>query len=139
MAETAVTKRIVLRFPKRLVEEPIVYRLIKDYDLVMNILKAYVTPNEEGLLVIELQGADDRFAAGIEYLKNKGVLVEPLSKDVKRNDARCTHCGACVAICPASALTVDDDTKQIIFADEKCIACELCVPACPVGAMEVHF
>lgn len=138
MART-VTKRIVVRFPKRLVEEPIVYRLIKDYDLVMNILKASVTPDEEGFLVMELQGDADKFEEGINYLKEKGVLVEPLSKDVKRNEVRCTHCGACVTICPASALVVDKESRKIIFSDEKCIACELCVPACPVGAMEVHF
>lgn len=33
-------RRLVLTFPPRLVEEPITYRLIKDYDLVVNILKA---------------------------------------------------------------------------------------------------
>ena len=46
----AVTKRIVLRFPKRMVERPIIYRLVKDYDLEFNILKASITPEQEGLL-----------------------------------------------------------------------------------------
>jgi ABC-type methionine transport system ATPase subunit len=48
----AVTKKIVLRFPKRLVDRPIVYRLVKDFDLEFNILKASVTPEQEGLLVL---------------------------------------------------------------------------------------
>ena len=28
-----VSKRVVLRFPKRLTDRPIIYRLVKDYDL----------------------------------------------------------------------------------------------------------
>ena len=41
------SERIVLHFPHRLVDQPIVYKLIKDYDLQFNILKAYVTPREK--------------------------------------------------------------------------------------------
>lgn len=134
-----VTQRIVLRFPQRLVEEPIVYRLIKDYDLVMNILKAYVTPKEEGLMVVELRGEKRNFEDGLKYLRDTGILVEPLSRDVRRNDERCTHCGACVTICPVGALKVDAKTEKVEFLDKKCIACEICVSACPVRAMEVHF
>jgi len=54
-------KRIVLHFPSRLVDQPIVYRMVKDFDLQFNILKAYVTPREEGLLVLELSGEDKNF------------------------------------------------------------------------------
>ena len=52
----AVTKRIVLRFPKRMVDRPIIYRLVKDFDLEFNILKASITPEQEGLMVLELKG-----------------------------------------------------------------------------------
>jgi len=41
-----VSKRIVLHFPKRLVDRPIVSRLVKDYDLEFKILKALVTTEE---------------------------------------------------------------------------------------------
>jgi L-aspartate semialdehyde sulfurtransferase ferredoxin len=134
-----VTKRLVLHFPDRLVDRPIVYKLIKDYDLVMNILKASITPNEEGFMVIELIGDKDNFAAGIKYLEESAVVIDPIGRDVKRNDERCTSCGACVTICPTDALSVDKVTRQVIFTDEKCIACEICVKTCPLGAMEVHF
>ena len=40
----AISKRIVLHFPKRLVDRPIVSRLVKDYNLDFNILKALITP-----------------------------------------------------------------------------------------------
>ena len=49
-----MTKKIVLRFPQNLVDQPIICRLVKDFDLEFNILRASVTPEEEGLLVLEL-------------------------------------------------------------------------------------
>lgn len=134
-----VAKRIVLHFPQKLVDQPIVYRLVKDYDLEFNILKASVTPEEEGLLVLELKGQDKDYNGGVGYLKEVGVKVQPLSRDVKRNEKRCTECSVCVPICPTDALVVDPLTRKVKFYNEKCIACELCIKACPVRAMEVHF
>ena len=67
-----VSKRIVLHFPRRLVDRPIVYRLIKDFDLEFNILKASVTPDEEGLMVIELSGEQNNYDSGIRYLMETG-------------------------------------------------------------------
>jgi len=139
MKEKNGKRRIVLHFPHRLVDQPIVYRLVKEHDLVFNILKAYVTPQEEGLMVIELIGDDQKCEQGIKYLKSCGVRIQPLSQDVRRNETKCTDCGACVPICPTGALVVDQITKKVLFYDNKCIACELCVRACPTRAMEVRF
>jgi len=134
-----ISKRIVLHFPNRLVDQPIVYRLVKEYDLQFNILKAYVTPQEEGLMVLELSGEDEKFNQGIQYLESCGVRIQPLSQDVIRNETKCTDCGVCVPICPTDALVVDPITRKVLFYDNKCIACELCVKICPTRAMEVHF
>jgi len=134
-----ISKRIVLHFPHRLVDQPIVYKLVKDYDLQFNILKAYVTPQEEGLMILELTGKDENFNKGIEYLSSCGVKIQPLSQDVIRNEVKCTDCGVCVPICPTGALVVDPLTRKVHFYDNKCIACELCVKVCPTRAMEVHF
>jgi ferredoxin len=134
-----VSKKIVLHFPKRLVERPIVSRLIKDYDLDFNILKALVTPEEEGLLVLELSGEQQEYDKGIRYLTKTGVKIQSLSQDVLRNEERCTHCGACVAICPSDAFELDPVTRRVNFYNEKCVACGLCIKACPPRAMEVHF
>ncbi len=134
-----ISKRIVLHFPHRLVDQPIVYKLVKDHELQFNILKAYVTPQEEGLMVLELTGEKENFDKGIEYLQSCGVRIQPLSQDVIRNEAKCTDCGVCVPICPTGALVVDQHSRKVYFYDNKCIACELCVKACPTRAMEVHF
>ena len=134
-----ISKRIVLHFPHRLVDQPIVYKLVKDYNLKFNILKAYVTPQEEGLMVLELSGEKTEFNRGIEYLVSCGVKIQPLSQDVIRTEAKCTDCGVCVPICPTGALAVDPITRKVHFYDNKCIACELCVKVCPTRAMEIHF
>ena len=134
-----VSKRIVLHFPHRLVNQPIVYKLVKEYDLQFNILKAFVTPEEEGIMVLELIGKRDNFDKGIEYLKSCGVKMQPLSQDVVRNEEKCTHCGVCVPVCPTEALILDKQTRKIKFDNKKCIACELCVKICPPRAMEIHF
>ncbi|MDY6917720.1 MAG: 4Fe-4S binding protein [Chloroflexota bacterium] len=135
----AISKRVVLHFPPRLVEQPIIYRLVKDYNLVLNILKASVTPKEEGLLIVELAGSRKDYDKGIKYLTEAGVWIQSLGQNIMRNDARCTHCGACVAICPTGALSLDPKTRMVNFDEDKCTACELCVLACPPRAMEVHL
>ena len=135
----AVSKRIVLRFPRRLVDRPIVYRLIKDYNLEFNILKASVTPEEEGLMVLELKGKQEDYDKGINYLTKSGVKIQSLSQDVVRNEERCTHCGVCITICPTGAFEVEPLTRRVNFYNERCLACGLCIKACPPRAMELHF
>ena len=134
-----IRKRIVLSFPQRLVEQPVVYKLVKDYDLELNILKAQIDPEEGGLLVLELSGEEKNYEEGIQFITEIGIKVQPLSKDIIRNDKRCSHCGVCVPICPAGAFTVENVTREINFNDSKCIACGLCVKICPLRAMEISF
>ena len=135
----AISKRIVLHFPRRLVERSIVSRLVRDYNLDFNILKASVTPDEEGLMVLELSGNQGDYDKGIRYLTEAGVRIQSLSQDVIRNERRCTHCGACVTVCPTGAFKLDEATWEINFYGEKCMACGLCIKACPPRAMELHF
>jgi ferredoxin len=134
-----VSKRVVLHFPRSLVEQPIIYRLVRDYDLMFNILKASVTPKEEGLLVLELSGEEEDYEKGVRYLAEVGVEIQSLSRDVYRDEVRCTHCGACITICPTHAFDLEPLTRKVNFLDEKCIACGLCIKACPPRAMEIRI
>lgn len=134
-----ISRKIVLRFPVRLVDKPMIYRLVKDFDLEFNILKASVTPKEEGLLVMELTGDRESYDKGIRFLADSGVEVQPLTQDIARQEERCTHCGLCVTVCPVAAFYVDPVSRRIDFIESKCIACGLCIKTCPLRAMEVRL
>ena len=131
------SKKIVLTFPQVQVNKPIVYHLIKDFGLVFNILDADITAEEEGVMTLEISGSEDTIKKGMEFLKDNGVIVKPLKTEVKWSEKKCTHCGACVTICPTGAIEIDRNTMKISFDKEKCISCELCVKPCPVRAFEV--
>jgi len=134
-----VAKTFVLHFPPSLINKPIIYRLVKDYDLEFNILKASVSPNEEGRLVMALSGERKKQDEAVNFLKEAGVNIQPLEKDITRLETRCTHCGVCVTVCPTNAFAIDPTTRRIVFTGDKCIACELCLPSCPVRAMEMRL
>lgn len=91
-----VSRRIVLHFPASLTGQPIVYRLARDYGLEFNIIKASVSPEEEGLMVLEVRGDEQGVEAGMKYLSEKGVMIEPFSQRVVLREERCIHCGLCV-------------------------------------------
>ena len=133
------SRKIVLRFPSDLIDQPIVYRLIKDYNLSFNILKASITPKKEGLLVLELTGKKEDYRKGIDFLSRLKIKIQPLSKDVRRDEDKCTHCGVCIDICPTQAFVLDPKTREVKFNKDKCIACELCIKICPPRAMKVSF
>ncbi len=132
-----VSKKIVLYFTKATWDKPIVYRLVKDYDLVFNILKAQLLPRQESYMVMELSGPQANYRKGIRYLKECGITVKPVDKDIQRDEERCYHCGACIAICTTHALHMDPETKEIRFDNKLCTGCGLCMPICPTRAMQV--
>ena len=102
-------------------------------------MRARITPREEGRLVLEITGKKASIEAGFKYLSEIGVEVQSLAQDVKWHEDRCTHCTACISVCPSKALDVDRKTMVVAFDRDKCIACENCIPVCPYQAMEILF
>ncbi len=129
----------VLRFPKETSDKPIICKLVKQYDVEFNILKATILPHDEGLMVLELMGHKARIKEALNYLKGFGVAIESVSTIIRRDDDKCFQCGACTGICPASALYIHRPDMAVIFDADKCTGCGLCVPVCPVRAMEVSL
>ena len=130
-------KRIVLRFGTDISVKPIVYRLVKDYDLVVNIVKADVNPQKEGTMILEVTG--DQSEEGLSYLRNIGVSVQALNQEIVRNEEKCVMCGACTGICPTSALYMERPSMEVRFDGDQCVFCQLCVKVCPMRAMEVRL
>jgi L-aspartate semialdehyde sulfurtransferase ferredoxin len=73
--------RVRLTFPSALIQEPIVYRLVKDFDIVINIRRAEVKA-DHGWIALELEGDEGALERGIRWLKDRGVQVDPIERDV---------------------------------------------------------
>jgi len=132
-------KKVVLNFPPHLIDQPIMYRLVKDFDLMVNILRARITPNEWGRMVVELSGDGGQLEEGLNFLAEMGVGVEPLAKEIRWLEERCVQCTACIAPCPTHALGLDRSNMTVSFDRELCIACELCLNSCAYRAIEMSF
>lgn len=129
------SKILILRFPRTEVRKPIVCYLVKDYDLIFNILNAAILPRKEGVMVLELTGTRKNFKEGVKFLKSQGVQVQNASQEVKRDMNKCTQCGACTAVCPTGALHIIRPEMAVEFDETLCSVCELCIPVCPSRAM----
>ncbi|HAA90753.1 MAG: Putative ech hydrogenase subunit F [Thermoanaerobacterales bacterium 50_218] len=53
------------------------------------------------------------------------------------DDEKCTLCGGCARRCPAAAIEIDKEKKELIFYPGRCIICEVCAENCPRGAITV--
>jgi ABC-type methionine transport system ATPase subunit len=76
-----VRERVYLTFPKNLIKEPVLSMLAKQFEVVFNIRGSTVTA-EMGLVAIEVDGNRREVEKAIGWLKNKGVTVEPIGKNV---------------------------------------------------------
>jgi ABC-type methionine transport system ATPase subunit len=73
--------RARLTFPARLVQEPILYRLVKDFDILIDIRRADVKA-EWGWVMLEMEAQDATLERGVKWLKEQGVQVDPIERDV---------------------------------------------------------
>ncbi len=134
------TKRLMLSFPKSESEKPIVYHLVKDYDLVINIFRAKVTPEEYGYLVLDVSGTEENIRHGMDYVRTFNVQINESGVGVTRDTQKCTHCGNCLAHCPTKALRITDQkTRAVEFFPNDCVECLACVQNCPYGACSSLF
>jgi ABC-type methionine transport system ATPase subunit len=70
------TRRVTLVFPQDRVQEPVVFTMAKQFNIMPNIRRARVTETV-GEMTLELEGSEADLAAGIKYLESRGVKVEP--------------------------------------------------------------
>ena len=58
-----------------------IYQMAKEFNVVPNIRRAKVTETV-GEVTLELEGDDAKLEQGIQFLRGKGVKVEPVTGDV---------------------------------------------------------
>jgi ferredoxin len=129
----------VLTFPPEQVEKPVTYHLVKDFDLVTNIMRAEIEPPEIGRMLVELVGEKEAIESGLGWLESQGVSVEDAARDIVLRAEECVHCGACTAVCLPDALTIDPETKELVFDKSLCTFCRACVPSCPLNLFSIAF
>ena len=76
-----IRERYYLSYPRTLIKEPILYQLVKKFDLVFNNRGASVS-EEMGLVALEFEGTRDQIERAIGWLRQTGVTVEPIEKNV---------------------------------------------------------
>ncbi|MBU4194193.1 MAG: 4Fe-4S binding protein [Actinomycetia bacterium] len=132
-------RRLVLTFPPEVVERPVISLMVKEFDVITNILRAEVHEGEIGRMMVELEGEGRNLKDGVQYLKDQGVGVEEAIKDIVLDESLCTSCGACTAVCLPGALKVEAPDWELVLDKDRCILCGLCVDACPLQLIKVLF
>jgi ABC-type methionine transport system ATPase subunit len=77
------SRRCWFTFPTRTqVEQPIIWQMSRKFpDVSFDIRQADVK-NEIGIMAVLLSGKEQEVTAAIEFLRSKGVTVEPIEKSV---------------------------------------------------------
>ena len=73
--------RLFVSFPEELVERPMIYELVKRFDVIPNLRRANVETHS-GWMILELSGAPAARDAAIEYLEGLGCTVNRMEGDV---------------------------------------------------------
>ena len=73
--------RLFVSFPEELVERPMIYEIVKRFDVIPNLRCANVEPHS-GWMIMELSGAHDARDAAIAYLEGLGCTVNRMEGDV---------------------------------------------------------
>ena len=131
-------KKILLSFKSSLTGKPFSYNLIKEFNLEINILKASIDYNIEGLLLLEVQGIDKNIQKGIQYLIDNGVSVNTIENPINIDKNECVQCGTCIAACSVNALSMNTDF-ELEYDGNLCMECMLCLKACPLRAIKSNL
>lgn len=126
--------RVMLRFTKGNVEEPVTSQVILEQGVPVNILSAHMN-QLGGEILAEI--ATEHAERVIKAFRDKGVTVD-VRKRIEKDPDKCIDCGGCIAICPADAYSFNEN-YDVIINEEKClgITCGLCLDTCTQRAIRL--
>ena len=69
-----------LIFPKNLIKEPVICQMAREIPVIFNVRRAKVT-EKVGEIVLELEGSESDLTQAADYLRRRGIKVEPITHD----------------------------------------------------------
>ena len=78
---SAPALRLFVSFPEELVDRPMIYEIVKQFDVIPNLRRANVE-SHSGWMILELSGAAEARDAAIAYLAGLGCTVNRMEGDV---------------------------------------------------------
>ena len=76
-----ISKRYIFTFPTKMVTEPVIYNLGKDFEIETNIRRADVR-EDTGWVILELKGTEEEIEKGLSWVASQGVRVDSISGDL---------------------------------------------------------
>ena len=73
--------RLFVSVPEPLVDRPMIYEVVKRFDVVPNIRRANVEARS-GWVILELSGPQDRLDDAVSYLREVGCTFNTMEGDV---------------------------------------------------------
>jgi ABC-type methionine transport system ATPase subunit len=73
------TRTFQLHYPLERLTEPVVTRLVTEFDLEPNLLRADVDAHTGGWLIVELKGDESRIDNALGWLRAQGLGVQETS------------------------------------------------------------
>ena len=73
--------RLFVSFPEELVDRPMLYEVIKEFDVVPNVRRANVEAHS-GWVILELAGPPDARDHAVAYLEGLGCTVNRMEGDI---------------------------------------------------------
>ncbi|HOJ98129.1 MAG TPA: 4Fe-4S binding protein [Termitinemataceae bacterium] len=135
-----MTSKYVLGYSAETVSEPILWRLVKDFDIRVNILRAEISPGQEGNLLVEFGvEEEEKLSRALSWLESIGVSWVSVSKRLFWDEDRCIDCGSCSGVCFSGAIVLDRTDWKLQVNRDLCVACGNCVKACPMGCFTLDF
>ncbi len=74
-------RQVMFTFPTELIKEPIIFKLGLQFKVTPNIRRADISENK-GWVVLELEGEEKDIEAGIAWVTDKGIRVDPVTGDI---------------------------------------------------------
>ncbi len=83
MTNSTYSKRCWFTFPTRSqVEQPIIWQMSRKFPYVSFDIRQASVQHEIGIMAVLLTGAEEEVIAAMDFLRSKGVMVEPIEKSV---------------------------------------------------------